>query len=171
MPGESLFVGVAVPPGPARQLAVPGGEPPADLHITLFISDEGPLDPGAVAEAIDALRALARHQPPLWGVVNGAGYFANASDGHDALFATPDVPGLAALHDAVTAACESAGIVPALDHGWIPHITLQYARPDAPHVALERRAPVTLRLDTLQVRGPDGLALDLPLSWRLAASA
>lgn len=152
---------VALYPSPdvAETLAQDAGEPAEDLHLTLaFLGDASEL------EGVDALKAvvagIAAAAPPLTGEVAGIGHFTAGPE--PVTYASPDVPGLAELRQAVCDGCEGAGAEPSTDHGWTPHITLAYAHsePDIPNLAL---AFNTLSLVVA------GERTDYPLSGKQAA--
>ena len=128
---------VALYPSPdvARALAQDAGEPAEDLHLTLaFLGEADEL------EDIDALKAvvagIAAAAPPLSGEVSGIGHFTAGPE--PVTYASPDVPGLAELRQAVCEGCEGAGAEPSGEHGFTPHITLSYAHsePDIPNLPL-----------------------------------
>ncbi len=110
--------------GTAGKLAVDGGEPADDLHITLAYFD----DEAAARTDWDAIHALvanigAKHMP-IAGKVSGHGVFRTDEGG--VLWAAPDVPGLAELRTELVQALDTAGFAVRKDHGFQPHITLLY---------------------------------------------
>lgn len=133
-----VMVALPVPADVARRLAaLPGATEPAEqLHVTLAYlgdSSETPLEnnKARVLAAVDDWAQ--RHGRPLRGAVNGVGRFLNVeSDGTNAVYVSPDVPGLAELRQALVQAIEAAGFDYAQDHGFTPHITVSYVPADAP---------------------------------------
>jgi hypothetical protein len=119
----------------AKALAVDGGEPAEDLHITLAYFDDQATD-RSDWETIHALVAnISAKHLPLSGVIGGQGVFATP-DGH-AHWAHPDVPGIEDLRHDLVHALDLAGFEVRKDHSFTPHITLAYTEPsaDAPEVA------------------------------------
>lgn len=132
---RGLLVSVQLDQETAARLAVPGGEPAEDLHVTLCdCQDIDDLGLAGVQRAIDVVRAVVATQPPLEGRVGGIGRFhASAqSDGEDVIYASVDVPTLSAFRERLAAALRDQAILPREDHGFVPHITLTYIAGDAP---------------------------------------
>lgn len=155
--GGHTGVMVALFPDPAAVAAITGAEgvtEPADqLHLTLaFLGDstEVPLATNK-ARVVDAVRSWAqRSWRPLKGQVNGAGRFYNAeSDGTNAIYLAPDVPGLPELRQSLVAAIEAAGLDYASDHGFTPHMTIAYVPADAPTPDVRVDLPVRFDRVTL----------------------
>lgn len=96
---------------------------PETLHVTLaYLGEtEGDLEPVRAALA----RVAASHAP-LEGEVGGVGSFKDMGDGHPEIL-LPDVPGLVELRVAVTEALHRSGITYARDHGFTPHLTVDYS--------------------------------------------
>lgn len=120
---------LAVKPRPeeAEALAAPYGEPAQGLHVTLVYlgKTSGPLD--AVSDAVAAIPGL---HAPLEGKVGGVGIFGDNGKGHPSI-ALPSVPGLTELRQAVAQALTAAGVDYGRDYGYVPHMTIGYADPDA----------------------------------------
>ncbi len=144
-------------PAVAKKLAVKGGEPARALHITLaYLGDTGddPQDelfrphthPFKIRQAIEL---VTKRAAPLSGKIAGLGRFTSTPDGEKTpVFAAVDVPGLAELRSDLVEKVEAAGYFVAQDHGFTPHITLDYIDADAPMPDLEV-PDVPLELDTL----------------------
>jgi HK97 family phage portal protein len=140
----------------AKQLALPGGEPVSELHITLaYLGDteEKPEDdllrphtsPFKIRNTIATVVAEAK---PLSGVVGGVGRFQPAETETTPVIALVDVPGLAEFRTALVQAIEAAGYFIAEDHGYTPHITLAYIDASAP-MPVESVPTLPLTLDTV----------------------
>lgn len=115
----------------ARELALPGGEDPEELHVTLAY-----LGRRASVGDLELLRralAVVARQPVLAGRVGGIGIFppSESSKGRAVAWVPVDVPGLVELRQEVIRALGSAGEEPASSHGYTPHITLEYLAPGA----------------------------------------
>ena len=156
------MVALWVPPEVAMQLAVDGGESPADLHVTLVylghreaVSDEAL---NAVRGVVEAAAAI----EPLVGVVSGIGRFVGGEQ--DVIYASVDVPGLSALRESLAGALAACGIAVPKDHGFDPHITLAYVAPGAASQA-DLAAPIPITLADLVVAAGGERA-----SWRCGAA-
>jgi 2'-5' RNA ligase len=150
---KGLFVGCFLSAEAARALAVEGGTPAEDLHVTLaYCGDVTATDDLTVAEAMVAVKHLAEWREPLSGKVSGTGRFSasNTSNGKDVVCALVDMPGLADLHVWLDIALTGAGMPPRREHGFLPHVTLAYVGPDAP-APVERVEQVALRFDALTI--------------------
>lgn len=125
--GDGLIVAWWLPSDLAGQLAVPGGEAPEDLHLTiLYLGSVEDFDADAVL-AVTKLFTM-RHAP-IDGLIGGLGNFVGEGD-EDIHVALVDCPGLGywrqCLRDDL--GCH-AGIYlsdEAQQHGYVPHITLAY---------------------------------------------
>lgn len=124
--GESdTMVALMVPPDIAKELAVDGGVPPEDMHLTLTF--HGPTTPEQYQKVCEDLRAWAADGGPgeLSGHIGGVGQFPPTDSGKVPHFAPADVPGLNSLHENVKAVTSKTA--PASeDHGYTPHMTLTY---------------------------------------------
>lgn len=133
----------------AKSLALPGGQPWEELHLTLCYSgDVSSFNDIQIANALLGLAAVASHAEPLPGMIAGIGRFnaSESSDGKDVVYANVDVPGLEGLQILVRAVLESSGITARQDHGYTPHITLAYIDPGAemPVDRLPRSLPINI---------------------------
>lgn len=134
----SYMVSLPVPGAAAMALALPGGEPPERLHVTLaFLPGPQPLR--AIAAALRGLRP-----PPLSGTVGGLGRFpAGSGRTTDAIFAPVDVPGLVEFRRQVVQAVRGARGQVSARHDFVPHVTLAYVRPGTGGPPAPPRHPVT----------------------------
>lgn len=131
------MVAFMLPQGVADVLAVPGGEPGADLHLTLaFLSAdaaaEGDDTKANWREAVQAVASM----PKIRGRISGVGRFnpMDSSDGEPVIYASVDAPGLSALRVALMEALEANGESVPSDHDFTPHITLAYGNDELPDV-------------------------------------
>ncbi len=140
---SGVAVVLAVPIGVARAIALPGGEEPERIHLTLAY-----LGQDLSAEDIETTRstveAWAQEQAPLPGHLGGIGRFDG--DTLDPVWATPDVPGLSAAREALVAVLP---VPPASEHGYTPHVTLAYLPKGEPTPDPILRVAVTF--DTVEV--------------------
>lgn len=129
---------VALYPSPeaAQQLALDGGEPVGELHLTLaYLGKAAQVeDPERLAQVVQGVAATT---PPLKGEIAGKGHFTAGPE--PVTYASPDIPGLPTFHQRLIEALKGAGYEPATDHGFTPHITLAYEHvdPDVPNLPLE----------------------------------
>lgn len=149
-----VIVALVPPPDVAANLALPGGDPPENLHLTLFhLGETDELGPFVVAEVLLAVRDVAARLAPITGTISGLGRFtaATVDSGQDVLYASLDSSDLEDLCACVEDALEAAGIEvdDAADHGFTPHITLAHVAPGAPYPDMPE--PLTIRFDALHV--------------------
>src|SRR3989442_1339805 len=116
----------------ADRLAMPGGEAPEDLHLTLVFlgPDASQLAPARIEDLRKRLAGIARHQAPIEGRINGSGRFTN--DGEDALWLAYDSPDLPTFRHLVAQAVRDSGFASEVGHGFTPHITVAYADSGTP---------------------------------------
>lgn len=156
---------IALYPAPelARELALPGGEAPEELHVTLaYLGRRSEVELRVGLDKLaQALRLVT--SPALQGVLGGVGRFSasETSDGKDVVYASVDVPGLVELRQAVLVALDIVGAEASAAHGFTPHLTLQYVDPAAENPLL-RLAPRPVRFtDFYLVVGGARLAFPL----------
>ncbi|MGK5529354.1 phage portal protein [Streptomyces sp. URMC 129] len=125
VPQDAAMVALFPPAAVARELAVPGGLPPEDLHVTLAYLGEG-LSEEQLATASVVVAGVAAQHGQLDGTVGGLGHFPPGEDGMVPYFATVGVPRLAELRHRLVEALEGAGVPVANSHGFTPHMTLTY---------------------------------------------
>lgn len=124
--GDGVMIAAWVPPELAAELAIPGGEKPDQMHVTLAYLGKA-VDPAAIGFLQVAIARLASSSTPLAGSIGGLGRFnaSSTTDGLDVLYAPVDVPGLSQLRANLVQVIES--IVPIRrDHDFSPHVTLAY---------------------------------------------
>lgn len=118
----------------AEQLAIPGGEPVNDLHVTLaYLGDSSKvtLNYGVIK---DALARFAAQSSPLQGHTGGLGRFtpSDSSDGKSPVIALINVPGLQAWRTKLVQCLEDVAVNIAKDFDYTAHCTLAYIDADAP---------------------------------------
>jgi hypothetical protein len=132
-PDVSNLAMIAVYPAlsEAEAIALDDGQDAEGMHVTLvFLGDADSFDADVAREAVADVAAA---HPVLSGTVGGLGMFAPGPDGAP-LIALPDVDGLTALREAVVQALAARGIVSPSEHGFLPHMTIDY-RPIDDNVA------------------------------------
>jgi 2'-5' RNA ligase len=141
----------------AQKLALPGGETIDDLHITLaYLGDmeddaptDGTLRPDTSPHKIrEAIAGVASQAQPLTGVVGGLGRFFPAETDTTPIIALVDVPGLVEFRTKLVTAVQAVGYHAAANHGYTPHITLDYIDASAP-MPIKDVPALPLILDTV----------------------
>lgn len=128
-PGVMLAL---VPPAEVSELlALEGGEPLDEQHVTLFyLGEADDLGEGARDRLEGMAMRFAAGRPPVVGHVGGLGVFTPSpgSDGQHVLVALWDIPGGAELRFRLGEALDGAGVTRGPgDHGFQPHQTLLYS--------------------------------------------
>lgn len=124
----SCMIALWPPPVVAEKLAVPGGLPPDEIHLTVaYTGDAADVDPDALAAAA---RALA-DRPPVDAVISGHARFTGGDDG-DVIVALADSPALDALRRDAETVLEQHGVAIPSEHGFTAHMTICYTDPAAP---------------------------------------
>ena len=128
-PHSGACVVLPVPARLAARLALPGGEPAADLHVSLaYLGEADALSAGAREALGNALALVAAGRAPVDALLGGVGRFSGETE--DALYLSVDAHELGALRSAVLAACEASGAQLDTTHGFNPHLTLAYLAHD-----------------------------------------
>lgn len=131
----------------ARDLSLTKGEHPDTLHVTLGYLGKSTELQGEDA-AIQTVRRWAEDCPPLEGEVSGFGYFLGnpAAAGGKVTYASVDLPELPHQRQRLVDELSASSLPPRTDHGFTPHMTLDYAsrRP-----ALTKAVPLTFQKVTL----------------------
>lgn len=120
-----VMIGLFLSPADATALAIPDGEPPDELHVTLaYLGDSKELTDRDVLERV--VSRYAQGKPVLQGVVSGTGVFTGGMDG-DVLWLHFDSGELPAFRQGLVETLDKAGFPVKAEHGFTPHITLMYA--------------------------------------------
>lgn len=138
---SSAIVGFFLSRPDAEALALPGGEDPGDLHLTLaFLGDSAQYDLETVLAIRQALARFSEFAEPIAGMVNGVGRFLPPPGEPHPIWASYDAPAITALREVLVGQLINAGARVATDHGFIPHITLAYVEPtEAAPLSVPRR--------------------------------
>lgn len=120
---------IALIPEAPEALAVEGGDPPEELHLTLryVAEDAAALDEGAVAAIHEAaVAAAASRVEPITANVIGAGTLGDNDPQAVVLFVEGD--GISVLHHTVEAVLADYGLesFPPAHDTFLPHVTLGY---------------------------------------------
>lgn len=146
-----VWIGLWLPEDAAAMLAIPEGEAPEALHITLaYLGKQETLDDLTIARALVATDQLARDRSAITANVSGIGRFtaSGSSDGLEPLYASVDSPDVDELHEDLLDYLMWRGINASGEHGFTPHITLGYLEPGSPS-PIESIAPQVLRFAAL----------------------
>ena len=122
-----VMVAWMVPKDLAKEIAVDGGEPADQLHVTLaYLGRREDLTDGQVETVTKAIAELAADTPSLRGRFQGLGRMSPGDEMDDVIYAVPDVPGLVELRQSVVSALEKAGVPAKKTHDWMPHVSLNF---------------------------------------------
>jgi len=163
-PHAGLLVALWLSGETAAQLAIPGGEPAKELHVTLcYCGDTTEMDDLTLFRAVAAVDRSVSYSAPLVGKIAGYGRFnaSETSDGRDVFYAAVDIPALAELRQGIANELTWAGCPPRATHGFTPHCTLAYLDPGAAN-PVEAVPSLPLRFDAVTVKmGDQGLTIPL----------
>lgn len=123
----STMIALYPPADVAESLAVEGGVPASELHVTItFNGDTEENDFNALAEAVKQWAEDAPMDVTLEGTVGGIGAFPASDESKGTPWFVPvDIPGLNTLHEQMKAVADK--FAPAAEnHGYTPHMTLTY---------------------------------------------
>lgn len=141
------MIALLLPPDTANKLAVKDGEKPEDLHMTLaFLGDATQYSEVQRAKIISALKEVTDGSAPPVIKLGGLARFeaSKSSDNKDVIHVSVDSSSVALLHEQVIDALDSVGVTPQSEHGFVPHITLQYVEPGArAAVKVTQTGPIT----------------------------
>lgn len=148
----------------AQALAVDGGLPPEEMHVTVaYLGDIADIDVDVLREVV---AQLAERQPFT---VQLAGHARFTGGDKDVIVALADSPDLEDLRRDTIDALSEHGIKIPRDHGYTAHLTIQYLDPDDP-APLDRLDAQPVEFTVLAaVHGTD--RTDFPLEHPMAAPA
>jgi 2'-5' RNA ligase len=146
-----VMIGLWLPPETARTVAVPGGEAPESLHLTLcYLGRVLEVGTNAIDRVKRMCQDVAAYCPVLLGKLAGVGRFgaSDTSDGKDVIYASADIPDLAEFRQRLAYNLEGMGVAYSKAHGFTPHVTLAYVDP-AESSPVERIEPTPVAFDRL----------------------
>lgn len=156
------MVAIMLPDYIADQVAVPGGEPAADLHITLAYLGSEELSLDDQRKLIGVVGEVCLDQPELRGNLAGTGRFTNGED-TDPFWVGVDIPGLTELRAKLVTALSDAGFTlpPTPGDGYTPHVTVNYIPAEQETPPLDFN-PISIEVEALTVCvGPSRFELGL----------
>lgn len=160
-----LLVAAWLDPVLAQAIALPGGEPPENLHITLsYCGDATEMSDVQIAKAIAAIANCAQWFGPLTGTLNGLIRFngSESSGGKDVFCAQVDIPELDDLAEMVEDYLAGADCYESDEHGYTPHVTLTYLA-STDDLPMQRMDTYPITISSISVSIGD-LRTDIPLS-------
>lgn len=162
---SGIMVALMLPASVAASLALPGGLPAAELHVTLaYLGDVQDVDDAArfLPDLLAAVGEVAEEYGPVEGTVGGVGRFCG-DGGDDPFYASLDAPRLDELRTDLVRELRDAGIEPSSTHGFTPHIALSYVPAGDPPPLPRLPAPVPVVVDALTVMF-GAARVDVPLT-------
>lgn len=122
---SGVMIALVPPQAVCESLAVDGGEPVSNMHITLaYLGGKEDMDEDHLAMLPHYVQAWARTQKPLTARVGGVGTFVNPDE--HVLWAAVDIPRGTVFRDSLVDFLEGRGYDIRHDHGWTPHLTMAY---------------------------------------------
>lgn len=125
---SGIMIAVYIPAEVAASLAIEGGEPADDLHVTLAYIPKVGQDAQAFSIVCEAAAIVARSfaKPEAW--IGGHGIFNGSptSDGKDVYWASFNCPALTAVRGELLRMLDAAMVDVSMKHGYTPHVTLKY---------------------------------------------
>lgn len=134
---NSVMLALWMPSGLAKSIAVDGGEPADDMHVTLgYFGKVGrDLSPEQSDLIYKCASKSAQAGAPIKGRISGIGRFTatHTSDHKDVMYASLDAPGLGKFrHGLMEEIHKCANIMKSEIHDFTPHVTLKYLAHDEP---------------------------------------
>lgn len=150
----------------ARKMAIPGGEKPEDIHLTLVYVSEYPTSMD-VGNSIKAVSAFVREQTYeddeiiYDGRTSGFGRFVNEDD-PDVLYAGVDLVDLVKIRRKIIHELNEYDVnIDIPKHGFTPHMTLKYMKASEP-LPFDRYPTQELVFDNISIVS-DSYRYDVPV--------
>lgn len=130
---KGVMLALYPPAAVAAVLAIPSGMPAAALHLTLaYLGDAASYSAEQLAQLARVARGVALVRAPVTGTISGHTLFTTGDGAAMPLVALVDSADLPGLRQQLVMAMAINGFVVPADHGFTPHITLDYQREDHP---------------------------------------
>lgn len=141
------MIALHLPREVAERIALPGGELPETMHITLAYLGKNLTDEQKRG-ALVAVRRFAQQAGPIKALLGGVGRFSasSTSEGRDVVYLSVDSPDITRLRPKLLDELAAEGLEPSNVHGFVPHVTLAY-------IATSARTPIK-RFPPLPVEFP-----------------
>jgi 2'-5' RNA ligase len=124
---QGIMIALVPPQEICEDLAVEGGEPVGTMHVTLaYLGGKDEHEPEDLAMLPKLVKAWAAAQKPLTAHVGGVGTFVHPNS--HVLWAAVDLPHGTRFRDSLVELLDEHEYSVRHDHGWTPHITLQYGK-------------------------------------------
>jgi 2'-5' RNA ligase len=164
------MVALHLPRAVAEQVAIPGGESPESMHITVVYLGKD-LTEEQKSGALAAVRRISQKSGPIKAMLGGVGRFSasHTSEGKDVIYLSVDSPDLTRIRPQLLEELAAEGIVPSNAHGYVPHITLAYVATTA-RTPIKRFPPVAVEFPCLSLTVADEKML-LPFTTPLVIKA
>lgn len=149
------MVALHLPREVADQVAIPDGEAPETMHVTVAYLGKD-LTEAQKSGALVACRRIAQKCGPIKAMIGGVGRFSasHTSEGKDVIYLSVDSPDLTRMHPMLIDELAIEGIVPSNAHGYVPHITLAYVATTA-RTPIKRFPPVAVEFPCLSLTMAD----------------
>jgi 2'-5' RNA ligase len=157
------MISLYIPTDVGQRLALPGGEPVGELHLTLaYFGDMEDIAENRerVKQFVAEFAATHYLQPAR---IGGIGRFNRVnSDGTQAVYATVDSPNLPQFRqELVSGASWAADVEVNRNYGFVPHVTLAYIPADAP-MPIQNIDPMEFQFKRVSLTiGPERYDYDL----------
>lgn len=158
--GKGVMIGYFLP----DSMKEASGSSEKDPHITMgYLGKSDTISKESLAALKVVLSTLATRHAPLPGRLDGIARFSAtpSSDNQDVLVRLANVPMLEELRQAVVDCAAMVGAPVKRNHGYVPHMTLQYVDPGSDHEIKPDPMDVTIDRITLAVNGKH---FDYPLT-------
>jgi 2'-5' RNA ligase len=146
-----VMIALKVPASVAADLALPGGEDAADLHVTLaYLGRKSSLSPDSIKVAREVVGLMAEAYPALTAKLAGCGRFSasESSDGQDVIYLSVDSADLCEFRAELVDMLDVAKVPYKKNHGYTPHVTLKYVDTSKSHKT-DHFEPVHLTFDSV----------------------
>jgi 2'-5' RNA ligase len=130
-----VMIAWVLPNALAERLALPGGESPSSLHMTLcYLGKLSEIGDEALDKARMVCRFIALRLSPPGGRISGVGRFAlDDDDSKECFYLSVDMPALPEFRAELVRVLGVAGVDYRKDHGFTPHVSIKYLERGEPN--------------------------------------
>ncbi len=149
------MVALHLPREIAEQVAIPGGESPESMHVTVAYLGKN-LTEEQKSCALAAVRRISQKSGPIKATLGGVGRFSasHTSEGKDVIYLSVDSPDLTRIRPQLLEELAADGIEPSNAHGYVPHVTLAYV-PTTARTPIKRFPPLAFEFPCLSLTVAD----------------